>query len=41
MVQGVPAKGVIDTGAEITIVGGELFWKDLGTFHQNQMYSQS
>ena len=27
MVQGVPGEGVIDTGAEITILGGELFRK--------------
>ena len=33
MVQGVPAKDVIDTGAEITIVGGELFQKVASTNH--------
>lgn len=27
IIQGVPAEGVVDTGAEITIVGGELFRK--------------
>ena len=24
-IQGVPARGIIDTGADITIMGGELF----------------
>ena len=27
LVQGVPAQGVVDTGAEITIMGGKLFRK--------------
>ena len=27
LIQGVPATGVIDTGADITIIGGELFQK--------------
>ena len=27
MVQGVPVVGIIDTAADITIIGGTLFWK--------------
>ena len=32
-VQGVPANGVIDTGADITIVGGELFARVAAAAH--------